>query len=488
MTCCGQTAAAPGVVPAAGRDAEGCRRRHLLWFCCPAAHGDAWRYNADQLLARIGLFNGRRVAAVLTAPGDVVPPAGLARPPFRLDPPGAVRDALAGHGFDVVEVPDAGVGEAAAFGLLWESVAGYRTPTDITFYCHAKGTSYRPEMPAHIREWVRILYAANLDYFPLVRAQFRAGKLAVGSMRQATGPKRDWIYSGAFYWFRNRAAFARDWRAALWHHYTGVERWPGRLFRRDEAACLFKDYEPGLQAYDPTWMGATAAEFQTWSDANAAHRTVTPEARLRVFAFYHDRDVLAEVPDRPWVVKGHMPDLSPQFDPRLGEGRLILSPVVEDAGGAEYVGGVNGRAHRKYADFRWEDFEARLRPHLHPGRVVALWPTGRGPVPTDDWLRFSEAYHPGMAAPVRELCAAVGIEICAGRPSLWANDFVCHRDVWRDWLNTYRRAATWAVGRWGYDPPFADPPDGRERKVAYLLERVTTAYFAARADLAVVPL
>jgi hypothetical protein len=258
--------------------------RHLLYYVCPIAAdgGAAWRWNVGQLLRRVRLFGGRRVCAVATHLGTIVPSLPD-RKPFRLDPPGEVRDALAGHGFDVFTVPHHAGGETAAFTPLWDRVAGCRGEEDVTFYAHAKGVSH-PGFPAHIRAWAETLYAADLDYWPLVERQLLARRAVVGSMRQA-GADGTWIYSGAFYWVRNRLAFRKKtWRTCR-RGWSGVELWPGAarydpdtetyrpLFSLREAGVIFKEYPPGLQAYDPAWWAAVAAEFAAWEAEHAADAT-----------------------------------------------------------------------------------------------------------------------------------------------------------------------------------------------------------------------
>jgi hypothetical protein len=212
---------------------------------------------------------------------------------------------------------------------------------------------------------------------------------------------------------------------------------------------------------------------------------------LRVFAFYHKPEVLAAVPDLPFLVKGLMQDVrhgDPAFDDQcFGEGRLFLSDLVTKVQ-EDYIGIVNGRSHLKYANkgFTWDGLRDRLSPLLAPRNVVALWPTDSYVCATDDWLAFTDRMHPGMADLVVEMLGAAGVPCVPGRPSLWANDFVCHRTVFYQWLRAWRTCHAFAYHRWGKDLPISDFNIDPVRKPAYLLERATTAFFASRTDLTVV--
>lgn len=241
-------------------------RRNLIYYVHPVQGNGVWQSNVKELLDRIDLFDGVRVCAISVEPNLV---KFMDRTPYRVDRPGDVADRLVGHGFDVLEIDNnKDWGEVAAFRPLW-NVASCQS--GVTFYAHAKSVTYsEPDHPS--KAWTKLLYEANLDYWPLVERAFTRGAKMVGSMRQSN-PGTAFIYSGSFYWFNNEAVFGKKW----WHRcpkrYGGVELWPGRVFKKKETACLFKDYPSGLQAYDKDWMAKTVDEFERWKSKHAQHRT-----------------------------------------------------------------------------------------------------------------------------------------------------------------------------------------------------------------------
>jgi hypothetical protein len=213
---------------------------------------------------------------------------------------------------------------------------------------------------------------------------------------------------------------------------------------------------------------------------------------FHVYALHHSMTVLREIPQLPWLEKVHLPSLitDPDNGPKspFAEGRFFLS-TLEPSEDYDYVGQLNGRSRDKYKwfDFRWETVGPRLCMTLQPDVVVATWPTGLGPTRRTDWLDYSDDKHPGIKTLMWEVAARSGMDPLSNRSTIWANDFVCHRDVWLGFRRYWTETVRWLYGKYGPDPPFAhhDDPD---RKIAYLGERVTCLYFANRYDLRIVSL
>lgn len=206
---------------------------------------------------------------------------------------------------------------------------------------------------------------------------------------------------------------------------------------------------------------------------------------------YHTRPMLEEVPDQPWLTKHCLPDLKTANpwcqDNCFGEGRLFLASGVEHPVWADYCGALNARSHHKYAtdNFQWEKIPKAL-DEIAPNEVRCPWPTVNGW--SDNWMDYTESVHPGMGRLVAHACNHLHVELISEGPSLWANDFVCHREVWDGWLAFWRAGFHYLHGRFGNDPPFACGDQYKHRKPALLYERLTTAYFASRTDLKIVKL
>ncbi len=227
--------------------------RHLLYHVGALAKNETWRRNVEQLLNRIALFNGRRIVGIATGDGLVEPDEVKAA--FR----GEVNEFLISH-----NNPD--LREVVNFIPLLSGVQQYQD--DITFYAHTKGVTYPDEASVH--RWTKIMYETCLDYFPRVFKLLQYYPV-VGSFKNVgqafTGSLMAWYYAGAFFWFRNRDVFTRDWRTVeqcMW----GTESWPGSLFRPDEAGCIFHASTVGrMRPFDSVYLEQTVAPaFDRWRE------------------------------------------------------------------------------------------------------------------------------------------------------------------------------------------------------------------------------
>lgn len=203
-------------------------KRHLLYHLWPV-RGSTWRWNVEQLLRRIDLFNGRRIVAIVSDE--------------RTEDIAVVRAAFAGHGVSFIERPNNAQGESDTFPLMLAEMAREH-PDDLSFYAHAKGVKYEPHWPPAVRRWAEVQYAVALDRWPEVRAHLERHAMT-GLLRRMGryanhGHVGDWHYSGTFFWFRHDAVFRRAWQDVP-RFYGGVEAWPGMLFASQETSCLLLD-------------------------------------------------------------------------------------------------------------------------------------------------------------------------------------------------------------------------------------------------------
>lgn len=206
-----------------------------------------------------------------------------------------------------------------------------------------------------------------------------------------------------------------------------------------------------------------------------------------VFFPYHTDEHWDDVPPYPWGRKLHLNQLKglrPEHqDDRLGETRMFLADLNIPPG-VDYVGQYNARAKKKYGWMGWDwgRLGEKLLPRLHPGRVVALWVSDLCPGRTDDWVAWSEANHPGMLKLLREMSEVSGRPLVASR-TLWANDFVCHREVWQGFVDFFRPVFNHFWDKYGLDVPLSYYNTTGDRRPAYLYERIAAHYFSTRFDL-----
>jgi hypothetical protein len=249
-----QSAAA---VPVPTAPANGRWRRHLLFHLYPR-RGPDWRWHALWLRERMALFNGRRVVAVVTD--------------RTTDPPGQVRDALAGLGIEWVELPnDPGLREVATHAPLFGRLAAETGPGDVTLYAHSKGVANKswPDGGATIRRWTEALYETLVDYWPAVQRLLETHPLAGSFKRRGRYWQESvatWHYSGSWFWFRNRDLYARDWRR-IDRFWSGIESYPGLHFGVEEAGVVFGHGFPGESSWPyraEVWRDHFGPELERW--------------------------------------------------------------------------------------------------------------------------------------------------------------------------------------------------------------------------------
>lgn len=212
-----------------------------------------WRWNIDQIKARLDLFNGLRVFGIVHD--------------GRSEDPSIVQSCLEGQGCEFLVSTNDPSGEVVTFSKMLRRVAS-TCPNEVTFYGHAKGVSHEPFVPASVRRWAQVNYATTLDDWVSVREQLERFALT-GSFR-AFGHYRehrnlsDWHYSGTFFWLRHSRVFAKD-CFEVPAFYGGVEIWPGRHFSRDEVGCLqFDNFNLRESAYGEALWQSSEEEIAHW--------------------------------------------------------------------------------------------------------------------------------------------------------------------------------------------------------------------------------
>jgi hypothetical protein len=253
-----------GVAPAAGAV------RHLLYHVLPVSHNGVWQRNLDQLKARLRHFNGRRVVAVATKVSDATHQ--------QLDPPGAVRDYLAGHGdVEVVAVPNnPRLREAASWRPLWDRLDWTDDPVHRVFYAHAKGVTKPFDPGVAVHRWAALLYTTLLDYLPLVDRLLERFPVAGSLKKHAPLPnsRSPWHYSGSFFWVRLADATPARVRA-IDRSWCGNEAWPGRHFPGEQAAVVFGEGGPELDLYRRDYLNdVIEKEYAAWKSTARPYRFV----------------------------------------------------------------------------------------------------------------------------------------------------------------------------------------------------------------------
>jgi len=160
-----------------------------------------------------------------------------------------------------------------------------------------------------------------------------------------------------------------------------------------------------------------------------------------------------------------------------GEARFFMQPLQATGEFPEYVGTLTWRHNSKYLDAINLELMDTLEPQLLPHVVYASAPTS---VYFKDWISHTNACHRNIWPYVEGMSDVLGMRP-KKTPTLWANNFVCHREVMRNLMALYSRAVPAINDLYGTKIQIQceDP----RRTIAYLYERLTMTYFSNRNDL-----
>ncbi len=239
--------------------------RHLTFHLWPVANVGAWQWNCDRLIERADLFNGRRIVAIVTS--------------HESDTADAVKHYLRDFTNDFVVIRnDPRIREVATWVPMLKMLEQYQSENDVTFSCHGKCVRHfvSPDVKkTTIFAWTKAMYDTCLHWgsvWPLLE-QFAT----VGSFRRlqshmtGRGGFGPWHYSGAFYWWRNRDVYRRNWMYTP-NHFFGTEAWPGIVFTKQESGVIFSDDTGDL--YDLNYFeNSIVPRLDSWkTNSHSQHR------------------------------------------------------------------------------------------------------------------------------------------------------------------------------------------------------------------------
>lgn len=224
---------------------------NLMYHIYP--YGDHWRWNLDQLMDRIDLFNGRRIVGIAVNE--------------KVASEQEVRKYLGSHIHEYIIVKNHPKEHEMATFQSQLAELETNDPRHITFRGHAKGVVQFTRKEDHILDWVEMLYRTNLDQFDLVKEHL-TNKAFTGSCRKFNqfnkGVDRA-TYSGSFYWFRNCFIYGRG--RHFWfpkHNFRwACEEWPGLVVKKDDTECLFLDDAKRLYSVD-YWNNTVLPLYEEW--------------------------------------------------------------------------------------------------------------------------------------------------------------------------------------------------------------------------------
>ena len=207
-------------------------KRNLLFHLYPSGQ---WMKHIDELGRYRHVFNGKRVF-VIAADSSCS------------DNQAAAREAIQNIWPDGVTIfhreNDPELRETATLVDLLQEVESV-AEDEITFYAHSKGTRHANN-PA-VKLWTHCLYLFCLGFKSAAEEALLAHPCSGAFKRyghfSCMPESSEWHYSGAFFWFRNKDLFSKDWKQVPRIRH-GAEAYLSMLFSTAEAHCRFVDGVP----------------------------------------------------------------------------------------------------------------------------------------------------------------------------------------------------------------------------------------------------
>jgi hypothetical protein len=214
-------------------------------------------------------------------------------------------------------------------------------------------------------------------------------------------------------------------------------------------------------------------------------------ASVEVFVLGHLDETLAALPSVPGLTPLNLHSLSVDFahDARYADTRFLLSPEAR-ATDADFVGICSAHYDRKWPSAPHLADLPYLGRQLPPAHAI-----GVELATLDEWRASADYNHPGMLEVLDRLADTFRLELHPHRVP-GCNIFVCSRDDWFAYLDTFQTLLTATLDWYGTDVPFgyrcpdcrtvSDTGFGRwtkARHMGYMGERITRMIFATRPDL-----
>ncbi len=204
--------------------------------------------------------------------------------------------------------------------------------------------------------------------------------------------------------------------------------------------------------------------------------------KLKIFVLGHKPKCFESIGDKDHLEKINLNDLILPIDNsnELAENRFYLLNEDYFAECPEYVGTLTWQHNTKYPHLLCLENLDVLAEKCHPNLIWASSPTET--FYEGKWIEWSNQYHKTIDKYLQELAEYTCIPL-QNNPTFWANNFICHKSVFLDFIRFFKNVFQFFHQKYGYN--FALQVDDSSRTAAYFYERVSMLYFSSRSDLTI---
>jgi hypothetical protein len=191
---------------------------------------------------------------------------------------------------------------------------------------------------------------------------------------------------------------------------------------------------------------------------------------LKIFILGHETNVLSNINNHESFIKVNLNTLPLSFDntQELAENRFFLSDF-HTSYNSEYLGLISQNFQIKYNLSHTKILS--VKNHLKSNTIF---------VPNfadSDWYLHTKKRHKGIEKYILEISSLYNLPL-NNNSVFWSNNFICHSSVYKCFLIYFRSAFNYLSNKYGYNFDYNVEFNCKNRKAAFLYERLTMLYFS----------
>lgn len=306
--------------------------------------------------------------------------------------------------------------------------------------------------------------------------------------------KKDIDFLNQYLFLTKKAAKSKKLRSVLSWWDQGIINWA--LEKSKNTNVVINDleyndtlYDPSLRIQDPIVLYEKLKSRKTsivhlagcpkpyfWFEKNLNRSPI--EKNLKVFITGHNEDCLRKIPNKNFIKKINLSNLEIGIKNTedLAENRFFLSDQVFRSH-EPYIGLITHRYKEKY-NLEIENLN-KITKKIEKNYVFTCHFARK------DWYDYSINYHPGMEKYLKEISKLFDLPI-RKKHVFWANNFICHKSIFADFIFLFRSIFIYMNKKYGYDFNYKVDPGQEHRKAAFLYERVAMMYFSNQDNLKII--
>ena len=207
---------------------------------------------------------------------------------------------------------------------------------------------------------------------------------------------------------------------------------------------------------------------------------ILPE--LDVFVLGHQQKQLDSIIKKPFLhpINLNSLELPIQNTNHIAENRFFLLKQDQFKTCKDYIGILTANFDSKYPYLCSLADLDKIKNKLAKNMVFAASPTET--FYDGKWLKYTYKYHLTIQKYIEEMANTFHLTL-EENPTVWANNFICHKSVFFQFLDFFKKVFYYMHGKYEY--AYQLKVDDPSRTAAYVYERISMLYFANRTDLTI---